>query len=223
MFWTMEHISDYKRRTVVGINFTLALFGIIITAYGATAQNTANSYQNIALLQQLNLNLLGSLVTFSGVATLVVAFAGFIGAYFKIRKALFFYIVSFWIISIALIAFGNYLLKENAQELFNAWEESTATANTNRLQFMEAFTCCGFYRNTDSYQLQDCFLDLNQFPNTPPCESAMNNFLENYVNPVGIAAIVLGSIMLVAIIATMFIIFTEKHMKEEFYENPFHG
>jgi len=219
----MGKSTDYKRRVVVGINFVLVLFGIIITAYGASAQSTANKNQSVALLAQLDLNLIGSLVTFAGIATLVVAMAGFVGAYCKVRKALLFYITSFWIISIALIAFGDYLNNKTAQDIYPAWEESTAIANANRLQFMETFDCCGFDRNTDSYQLQDCFLDLNQYPNTLPCSAAMTAYLQNYVYPVAISAMVLGSLELVAIIATMAIIFTEKEMKDEFYENPFHG
>jgi hypothetical protein len=219
----MGKSTDYKRKSVVGINFVLVIFGIIITAYGASAQSAAESNANIALLTELDLNLIGSLVTFAGIATLVVSLAGFLGAYCKIRKALIFYILAFWFISIALIAFGDYLNNKEAEDLRASWETSTAVANANRLQFMERFSCCGFDRNTDSYQLQACFLDLNLFPNTLPCSSAMRTFLENEVYPVAVAAIVLGSFELVAILVTMGIICTEKSMKEEFYENPFHG
>lgn len=207
----------------MAINFILVVFGVIITAYGASAQSTAQSNANIALLEALDLNLIGSLVTFAGIATLVVSLAGFLGAYCRIRKALLFYITAFWIISIALIAFGNFLNNKSPEDLRTSWDESTAQANANRLQFMERFNCCGFDRNTDSYQLQECFVDLNVFPNTLPCSTAMRAFLENEVYPVAIAAIVLGSFELIAIIATMAIIFTEKQMTEEFYENPFHG
>jgi len=51
----------------------------------------------------------------------------------------------------------------------------------------------------------------------------MRTFLENEVYPVAAAAITLGAFELIAIVVTMAIIFTEKNMKEEFYENPFHG
>jgi len=219
----MGKSTDYKRRTVVGLNFVLVLFGIIITAYGVSAQNAAQEYANVALLQLLDLNLIGDLVTFAGVATLVVSMAGFVGAYCKLRKALLFYITAFWIISIALIAFGDFMENKQAEDLRASWEESTAAANTNRLQFMVVFNCCGFDRNTDSYQLQTCQIDLNMYPNTLPCSAAMSTFLENVVYPVATAAIVLGAFELVAIVVTMGIIFTEKTMKEEFYENPFHG
>jgi len=219
----MGKSTDYKRKSVVAINVILLIFGIIITAYGATAQKAAETYSNVALLTLLDLNLIGSLVTFAGIATLVVSFSGFLGAYCKFRKALLFYITTFWIISIALIAFGDYMKNKEAEDLRPSWEESTAVANDNRLQFMEVFNCCGFDRNTDSYQLQTCHIDLNQFPNTLPCSSAMRTFLENEVYPVAIAAIVLGVFELLAIVVTMGIIFTEKNMKEEFYENPFHG
>jgi len=222
-FLAMGKSTDYKRRVVVGINFILVLFGVIITAYGASAQTTATKTQDVALLAQLDLNLIGSLVTFAGIATLVVALAGFVGAYCKVRKALLFYITSFWVISIALIAFGDYLNGKTAQDIYPSWQQSTAIANANRLQFMETFDCCGFDRNTDSYQLQDCFLDLNQYPNTMPCSAAMNAYLVTDVYPVAIAAIVLGSFELIAIVATMAIIFTQKDMQDEFYENPFHG
>jgi hypothetical protein len=219
----MGKFKDYKRKTVVGLNFVLLMFGIIITAYGVSAQNAAQDYSNVALLAQLDLNLTGDLVTFAGIATLVVSFAGFLGAYCKFRKALLFYIVSFWIISIALIAFGNFMYGKEAEDLRLSWETSTAIANDNRLQFMQVFNCCGFDRNTDSYQLQNCHVDLNQYPNTLPCSAAMRTFLENEVHPVAAAAIVLGAFELIAIIATMAIIFTQKELQEEFYENPFHG
>lgn len=219
----MGKYKDYKRRAVVGINIILVMFGIIITAYGVSAQNAAQKYSNVALLTQLDLNLIGDLVTFAGIATLVVSFAGFLGAYCKFRKALLFYITAFWIISIALIAFGNYMFNKEAEDLRPSWETSTAIANDNRLQFMEVFSCCGFDRNTDSYQLQSCHLDLNTYPNTLPCSTAMRTFLENEVYPVATAAIALGAFELIAIMVTMGIIFTEKTMKEEFYENPFHG
>jgi len=219
----MGKTTDYKRKMVVGINFVLVIFGIIITAYGVSAQNEAQAYANVALLSLLDLNLIGDLVTFAGVATLVVSFAGFLGAYCKFRKALLFYITAFWIISIALIAFGDFMEGKTSEDLRPSWEQSTAVANYNRLQFMEVFNCCGFDRNTDSYQLQTCFLDLNVYPNTLPCSAAMTTFLENEVYPVAIAAMVLGSFELIAIVVTMGIIFTEKNMKEEFYENPFHG
>jgi len=219
----MGKTTDYKRKSVVGINFVLVVFGIIITAYGVSAQNAAQAYANVALLTLLDLNLIGDLVTFAGIATLVVSFAGFLGAYCKFRKALLFYITAFWIISIALIAFGDFMENKQVEDLRPSWELSTAVANDNRLQFMEVFNCCGFDRNTDSYQLQTCHLDLNQYPNTLPCSAAMATFLENEVYPVAAAAIVLGAFELVAIVVTMGIIFTEKTMKEEFYENPFHG
>jgi len=219
----MGKSTDYKRRAVVGINFILVTFGIIITVYGVTAQNAAKDYAGVALLTLLDLNLIGDLVTFAGIATLVVSVAGFVRAYCKFRKALLFYITAFWIISIALIAFGNFMYGKESEDLRLSWETSTAVANDNRLQFMQVFNCCGFDRNTDSYQLQTCHLDLNQFPNTLPCAAAMRTFLENEVYPVAAAAIVLGAFELVAIVVTMAIIFTEKTMKEEFYENPFHG
>lgn len=219
----MGKARDYKRKSVVAINVVLVIFGIIITAYGVSAQNAAQKYSNVALLTLLDLNLIGDLVTFAGIATLVVSFAGFLGAYCKFRKALMFYITAFWIISIALIAFGNFMMNKEAEDLRASWETSTAIANDNRLQFMEVFNCCGFDRNTDSYQLQQCHVDLNQYPNTLPCSVAMRTFLENEVDPVAIAAIVLGAFELIAIVVTMGIIFTEKTMKDEFYENPFHG
>jgi len=219
----MGKSSDYKRKAVVGINFILVVFGIIITAYGVSAQNAAQDYSGVKLLALLDLNLTGDLITFAGIATLVVSMSGFVGAYWKKRKALLFYITAFWIISIALIAFGNFMYGKESEDLRLSWETSTAIANDNRLQFMQVFNCCGFDRNTDSYQLQNCHLDLNQFPNTLPCSAAMRTFLENEVYPVAAAAIVLGAFELIAIVVTMMIIFTEKNLKEEFYENPFHG
>ena len=219
----MGKFKDYKRKSVVAINIILVIFGIIITAYGVSAQNAAQRYSNVALLTLLDLNLIGDLITFAGIITLVVSLAGFLGAYFKFRKALLFYIVAFWIISIALIAFGKYLSDKEAEDLRSSWETTTAIANDNRLQFMQVFACCGFDRNTDSYQLQSCHIDLNKYPNTLPCSAAMRTFLENEVYPVATSAIVLGVFELLAIVVTMGIIFTEKEMKEEFYENPFHG
>jgi len=219
----MGKAKDYKRKIVVGINLLLVIFGIIITAYGVTAQNVAQDYSDVALLALLDLNLIGDLVTFAGIATLVVSFAGFLGAYCKFRKALLFYITAFWVISIALIAFGNFMYGKEAEDLRLSWETSTAIANDNRLQFMQVFSCCGFDRNTDSYQLQNCHLDLNQYPNTLPCSAAMRTFLENEVYPVAAVAIVLGAFELIAIVVTMAIIFTQKELTAEFYENPFHG
>ena len=215
--------QDYKRKVVVGINLLLVIVGVIITAYGVTAQNAAQDYSDVALLALLDLNLIGDLVTFAGIATLVVAFAGFLGAYCKFRKALLFYITAFWVISIALMAFGGFMNGKKAEDLRPSWETSTAIANDNRLQFMQVFSCCGFDRNTDSYQLQTCHLDLNQYPTTLPCSAAMRTFLENEVYPAAVAAIVLGAFELIAICVTMLIIFTEKEMTAEFYENPFHG
>ncbi len=57
---------------------------------------------------------------------------------------------------------------------------------------MQTFSCCGFDRNTDSYQLQPCIIDLNQNPFLLTCKEAMQTYLEIDVYPIAKASIALG-------------------------------
>lgn len=73
-----------------------------------------------------------------------------------------------------------------------SWELTTSQADANRQQFMALFTCCGFDRVTDSYQLNVCQTDLNKFPTTLACKAAMGQYMNENVYPVGSVCIGLG-------------------------------
>jgi len=215
--------ADVARKFIIGINILFLITAIIVIILGANASSIDREQGQTPMMKAINLDIVGDLILFTGVASLVVSLFGLAATKFQWKKLLIFYLVMFLVISISLMALGDFLRKKTAENLRVSWNLITLEGNNNRIALMNVFGCCGFDRVTDSYQLANCPPVLENNPYTPACKTAVQTYINAGVVPIGQGAIVLGVFKFLALIIALILIFTSKEMQAEFYENPFHG
>jgi len=214
----------FARRAVVGFNVLYVIFGFILVI--AASQYVDAEAEGTPLIKEAyNLYSARDIIVAVGISTIVVALFGFVGVFMKFKKALVFYVVSLFLLSMILIGSGIVMRAQKSEVIKTRWDDTTFASNVDREVFMKNFGCCGYYRVTDSYTLSRCHIDLNAGNNyqTPSCESAVTTWLEKEVYPLGRGCMTIGFIELLSLGISMVLIFTSKGVMDEFYENPFHG
>lgn len=212
----MGKAAQFARKVVLGINVGYLALGIIVISAGSSFQKSGGMADKTTLLQEgFSLGDISGTILFTGWSTVVMAAMGLLASYKQWRKLTVVYCAVLLILSFMLMGAGSTLNNKDAEMLRIPWEDTTLKGNNNRAQFMENFQCCGFDRNTDSYQLTECHIDLNANPATWACKAAAAAWLETDIHPNARSAIWMGVIEFLSIVVSGVIIFTDKGMKTE--------
>mmetsp|Transcript_13824 Transcript_13824/g.19696 ORF Transcript_13824/g.19696 Transcript_13824/m.19696 type:complete len:225 (-) Transcript_13824:142-816(-) len=219
-----DKLAKYARWLVIGSNVIFLILGIAIIAQSTETLSKSAEDNNIELLEELNINYLTQILVFAGIGTLFAALAGIVGAYFKNRKILILYLVAVFVLSIMQLTLGTILQNTDPEDIRSSWNQFTKKAVDGRQKLMDRFTCCGFDRVTDSYQLNACKIDLELYPQTLACKTAIQTYIDDSLSSLVTVSLFCGSYEIIAIIATLAIIFTSKEIKSDWMmDNAFHG
>jgi len=207
---------------IVIVNILFLLMGIAIVAIGS--YGVTQSKKVIAgaqLLQQLDIVLIGVIVTASGVGTILTSIAGLIGAIKKWGNFLKGYALVLFLVCGIQLSMGVYLTTLNTDQLQSTWNEDTDAGRQRRIDYQDHFHCCGWNTLTDSLGYLD-----TPCPNpgviTLTCKQATINFMHQYVDPLALGSIVVACIELFSMSLACFVIMTMKGPVEDIMDNPFH-
>merc|ERR1740133_332978 len=210
-----EECAESATWIVIGINCVFVILGIIIIASASSTLSQAETLSSMALINELDVSTIAQVITFSGIGTLI--------AFFKWRKVLLIYLILLFILCITQLSMSSILENKDAQDLYVSWSQPTKRRVIDREAVMTYFECCGFERVTDSYQLNPCHIDLEKYPKTQSCRDKINEYIQEDLKPLSTASTGVGIVEILAIIATLAIIFTSKEYKPDwFQEHEFH-
>ena len=150
------------------------------------------------VMKSLNLGLLTIIIIVAAAATVFTSFLGFSGAYFKSMLTLKLYVVLVLITFLTQVAVGAYLLNLDLSKLRTSWEQDDSVGAARRDTLQNYLHCCGFDVWSDS--IGTLHTDCPYLPTWPQykepitCFQAARNFVDSWLRPIAIGAIVIGSI-----------------------------
>lgn len=214
------------RKTVAAVNGIFLIFGIVIVAVGFNGYNQSSTLkQNADQMNTFDLPMITIIVAVCGIFTIATAVLGIIGAYFSWANILKIYVLIIFCVIGVEIALGAYLNNLNTNDLRARWEENTTVGQQRREAYQKYFTCCGFEQWTDSLGALNTSCPYmpdaggNNVPTT--CLEASKAFLKKYIAPVAAAAITIGVLQLVVLMAACFILYKGKD-KDDWINSEFH-
>jgi len=215
----MARIDDLKkiaRYLVIIINIMFLAFGIAILIAGLVAFNKASDLENNAeIYQSLNVKLIAAIIVCVGIATIVAASSGCLGAYFKNTACLKAYGIILFMIVCLQIAMGAYLISLNINDLQTVWDTDTQAGEDRRIAYQGYLKCCGWQYVTDSMPETPCN---GQYEVS--CSQATQNVMDQYMTPVALAVVIIGSLEVISLLGTCLII-ASTQSKEDYWDNPF--
>lgn len=185
---------------VFGMNCIFLMLSIGVIVAGVIGFKKINDFTNKAsLLNDLDTRDVALLIAATGVGTCIASMIGLVGALKNWSAVLKIYAMGMFLVSALQLALGIYMLRINVDNLASKWNEEDAVQR--RGDFMDAMRCC-YWTSPDPY-----------YPSCPAswtdfiyCREAANNFMNTYMRPVGLAAIIIACAELVAMIWTCIII-----------------
>jgi hypothetical protein len=215
-------MQKVSRFLIVFVNILFLMLGIAVVVLGAYGLvKGGQAVKGAKLLKQLDIVLIGAIVTASGAVTIVTAFAGLLGACKQWAKCLKAYALVLFIVCAIQLAMGIYLSTLTLGDLQTTWEEDSDEGLERRISYQDFFDCCGWNYLTDSlgYLNTPC---INAGYIFLTCRDATLNYIHDYVDPVAVGATIVASVELVAMSLACFVIMTQKGDVENFYDDPFH-
>jgi len=208
--------EDVARTFVIGINVIFLLLGLAIMIVAIVLSNKFTSIKTSAkLLSDLDVQIIAIIIAVASALIFAISICGLAGAIKRWRKCLIFYAAMLFIVIAIQLAMGIYLKTLNADTLQQKWENSTPN---DRLDVQNYLDCCGWINNDDAVPYPGC--SGHTIP-VSSCQQKTLDFIDDNIEPVAIASIVIAAIELLSLTATCALIFTRKDIKDEFYDDQF--
>jgi len=153
-------------------------------------------------------------------ATVLTSFIGAIGAYTKNMNILKLYVILVLITFLTQIAVGAYLLNLDMSSLRTSWEQDDQAGADRRDKLQRFLECCGFDNWSDSMGTLHTMCPYpptyeNGYKEPTACYPAAKNFVNQWLGPVAIAAIAIGSVESIAMAITFALIFKSKENNQD--------
>jgi len=221
-FSCVKLMQKISRFLIVFVNIMFLMLGIAIVILGSYGiYQGGKAVKGAQLLKQLDVVLIGGIITASGAVTVIISIAGMLGACKQWAKCLKVYALVLFIVCAIQLAIGIYLSTLTVNSLESTWAEDSEDGQSRRVDYQDFFKCCGWIFITDSLG----------YLNTPcpdagyvtlTCAQATLNYVHTYIDPVALGATIVASVELVAMSLACFVIMTQKGETENFYDDPFH-
>ncbi len=130
------------------------------------------------------------------------------------------YVILVLITFLTQVAVGAYLLNLDMSSLRTSWEQDDETGAHRRQVLQNFLECCGFDTWSDSLGTLHTYCPYlpsfeNGYKEPTACYPAAKAFVNNWLGPVAIAAIVIGCIESIAMGITFALIFKSKEVNSD--------
>ena len=214
--FTCEGVARYG---VLGINalfFALGLTVLILACLGFSYFHSDSSSES-SVVASFQLPAFNVILLVTGSVTVALSLVGSLAAYRYQLQLLKLYLLSLLAVISIQVAMGVYLLTLDMSTVSQSWNQETPAALQTRVDLQQSLQCCGFSTWTDSigYLQTACPLQPAQpvsaaFSPPQTCQTAIRDYVNRWLVPVAVAAIVLAVVELLAVATTSFIIFRAK-------------
>ena len=221
--WSVEGIARWVVLLLNGLFFALGLTVLVLSVCGFSYFFHVTSQQS-ALLESFNLPAFNIVLLVSGSVTVGLSLLGVWAAWRYKLTLLKLYLLSLLAVVSVQVAMGIYLLTLDMGTVRTTWNYESASAQGTRISIQESLGCCGYDSWTDSIGyplLTPCPyaptapIAASSFVPPTTCQKAVQDYVNKWLLPVAIAAIVLAVVELAAIATTAVIIFRAKDRQQK--------
>ena len=223
--YTCEGIARWLVLAVNALFFCLGAAVLILSIFGFSYFFSSSSSAS-SVVSSFDLPAFNVIILVTACVTIGLALLGSYAAFKYNLQLLKLYLLALIAIISIQIAMGIYLLTLDMNDVRTSWNEETPSARQTRINIQNSLTCCGYDQWTDalSYLQTPCpyapTAPVQASAFTPPqtCQTAVRNYVNRWLVPVAVAAIVLAVVEMMAVGTTGFIIFRQKdrHVKTGF-------
>ena len=219
--WSVEGIARWVVLLLNGLFFALGLTVLVLSVSGFSYFFHS---QQSALLESYNLPAFNIVLLVSGSVTIGLSVLGVWAALRYKVTLLKLYLLSLLAVVSVQVAMGIYLLTLDSDTVRTTWNTESASAQSTRVNIQTSLGCCGYDAWTDSIGyplLTPCPyaptapVTAAAFTAPTTCQKAVREYVNKWLLPVAVAAIVLAVVELAAIATTAVIIFRAKDKQQK--------
>ena len=223
--FTCEGIARVVLLSINGLFFALGAAVLILSVFGFSYFFSSSSSAS-SVISSFDLPAFNLILVVTACVTIGLALLGVYGAWRYALQLLKLYLLALLAIISIQIAMGIYLLTLNMDDVRTSWNQETPAARQSRVDIQNSLTCCGYDTWTDSigYLHTPCPyaptapVSAAAFRQPQTCQVAVRSYVDRWLVPVAVAAIVLAVVEIMAVGTVGFIIFRQKerHVKTGF-------
>jgi len=228
--------AGFTRIILMAINIFFMGAGILIVILGAVSLGKAAQFEDqSSLFRNMDTKVSCAILIATGAGSIATAIVGFIGVAFRWATTMKLYTVIMFLVCTLQLSMGIFLFTRNPEKVEgDLWFDPTTDGVTTRIAYQNYLKCCGWENTidtrTDAWGPTDCPIgyvygweEVPQRPGAwPPCLTATQKWLKNYMNPLSQAAIVLAVFQFLALTGSCFIVMVAKKDGDDFYTSPYH-
>ena len=223
--YSCEGIARLVLLSINGLFFALGAAVLILSVFGFSYFFSSSSSAS-SVISSFDLPAFNLIIVVTACVTIALSLLGtFAASRYQLQLLKLYLLALLATISIQ-IAMGIYLLTLNMDDVRTTWNQETPSARTSRVDIQNSLTCCGYDTWTDSIgflqtpcpfaPMAPVSASLWRPPQT--CQVAVKSYVNRWLLPVAVAAIVLAVVEMMAVGTVGFIIFRQKerHVKTGF-------
>jgi hypothetical protein len=228
--------AGFTRILLLGINFFFLGAGVLIVILAAVANSNSNTFEADApIFHWYQASISSAILIATGAGTIATSLVGFAGVYFRWTTCLKIYTIVMFGVCALQLAIGIFLDTRNVDtQIEDYWFDPTQDGLDERTKYQTTRSCCGWATTTDSRtqawgptQCPPAFVPGYEWVPRPdgawpPCREATVDWIDKYVSPIAVAAIVLSVFQFVALAGSCWIVMVAKKDGDDFYSSPFH-